>query len=103
MTGWCQPDQDGIRLTVRLTPNAARDMIEGEAELADGTRVLKARVRAVPEKGRANKALIKLLARTFGQAPSRVSVVKGTTARKKTMHIKGDPAELMKRAGSLPS
>ncbi|MGD9502903.1 MAG: DUF167 family protein, partial [Methyloceanibacter sp.] len=48
-------------LKVRLTPKSSRDAIEGLAEFG-GETVLKARVRAVPEAGRANAALEKLIA-----------------------------------------
>ncbi len=84
----------GLTLRVRLTPRAARDGIDGIGRLADGTVVLQARVRAVPEKGAANKALEKLLAKTAGVANSAVSVVSGTTARIKIVEIAGDPDRL---------
>ena len=68
---------DHLRLDVRLTPRAARDFLEGETRLADGRRVLSARVRAVPEKGAANEALLSLIARASGsrEAASRSSPV----------------------------
>lgn len=91
-----------MRLLIRLIPHAASDSIDGVDLLADGSHVLKVRVRAVPEKGRANKALIKLLAKAFGVAPTYVSVIRGAGARKKTLQINGDPAELMHRAAVLP-
>ena len=52
------PAADHLRLEVRLTPRASCDLIEGEKLLSDGRRVLAARVRAVPEKGAANEALL---------------------------------------------
>ena len=45
------------------------------------------RVRAVPEKGKANKAVENLLARYFGVAKSSLSVVKGATDRVKTIRM----------------
>jgi uncharacterized protein YggU (UPF0235/DUF167 family) len=54
--------EGGLRLLVRLTPKAARDAIDGIETLADGRGVLNARVRAVPEHGKANGALLRLLA-----------------------------------------
>ena len=80
----------GLTLRVRLTPRAARDAIDGVGRLADGTVVLQARVRAVPEKGAANAALENLLAKTACVAKSAVSVVSGTTARIKIVEIAGD-------------
>jgi hypothetical protein len=43
-------------------PSGGRDAIDGVAELADGTRVLAARVRSAPKGGEANRALCALVA-----------------------------------------
>lgn len=85
---------DGIDLFVRLTPKAAHDRLEGVEAAADGRRYLKARVRAVPEKGAANAALEKLVAKALGIATSAVSVSAGATARLKRLHVGGDPTSL---------
>jgi uncharacterized protein (TIGR00251 family) len=47
------------------------------------------RVTAPPVDGRANAALCKLLARHYGVAPSKVSVVRGETSRDKLVRIDG--------------
>ena len=88
---------DHIRLTIRLTPSGGRDAIEGIETDAAGTRYLKARVRAVPEDGKANKALIELVAKRFGVPKSAVSVISGETARKKILRIDGNPEDLRHR------
>lgn len=54
-----------------------------------GLPYLKARVRAAPEKGEANAALEKLLAKALGVPKSNVQVARGTTARFKTIEIEG--------------
>ena len=59
-----------MSLAVRLTPKSSRDEIVGVEHLSDGRAVLKARVRAVPEAGAANEALIRLLAKSLSFAPS---------------------------------
>jgi len=79
---------------VRLTPRAAFDRIDGVGTLGDGRTVLLARVRAVPEDGRANEALCRLLASAFGVAKSSAAVVSGHTARVKRVRLAGDPAKL---------
>ena len=58
----------GIMLPVRLTPKSSRDEIGG-IEAFGGEAVLKARVRALPEDGRANEALAKLVARWLKLPP----------------------------------
>lgn len=80
-----------MELFVRLTPKSSRDAVEGVEARADGRAFLKARVRAVPEKGKANQALEKLLASALGVPASSVSVVAGGTARLKTVRVAGDP------------
>lgn len=92
---------DGIDLFVRLTPKSAQDRLEGVETAADGHSYLKARVRAVPEKGAANAALEKLVARALGVAASSVSVSAGGTARLKTLHISGDPSNLAEVLAAL--
>ena len=53
---------DGVVVACRLTPKGGRDAIDGAATLSDGMRVLLVRVRAVPEDGKANDALLRLIA-----------------------------------------
>ncbi len=85
---------DGLDLFVRLTPKSSMDAISGIATSADGSVHLLARVRAVPEKGAANAALERLLARTLGLPPSTIKVVSGATSRLKTVRLSGDTASI---------
>lgn len=79
----------GVILHVRLTPRGGRDTVEGVETLANGRAVLKARVRALPEDGAANKALLKLLAQWLEIPVSRVELANGATARVKSFRIGG--------------
>jgi uncharacterized protein (TIGR00251 family) len=85
---------DGVLLTVRLTPKGGRDEVNGIETLSDGRAVLKARVRALPEDGAANAALVKLIAKVVGIAASRVTVQSGHTSRLKVLKIEGDGADI---------
>jgi len=60
----------------------------------DGSAVLRMRVKAVPDKGKANAAVIALLAKALGVPKSSVTLVSGDTARLKTIQIEGDPTTL---------
>jgi uncharacterized protein YggU (UPF0235/DUF167 family) len=60
------------------------------ARLADNSMVLKARVRAVPESGKANDALVRLIAGTLQVAKSAVTVKSGAAGRTKTIAVTGD-------------
>lgn len=86
--------EDGVLVTVRLTPRGGRDAIEGIERLDNGQAVLKVRVRAPPSDGEANAALGRLLAKTLGLAPRDVTLVAGASSRLKRMKIAGDPSVL---------
>lgn len=85
----------GLSLFVRVTPNAGRDAIAGVEQRDDGSAVLRLRVRAVPDKGQANAAVIALLARALDLPRSAISITSGQTARLKTLAISGDGAALV--------
>ena len=76
-------------LKVRLTPKSGKDEIAGVEIFGEET-VLKARVRALPEAGRANAALERLIATWLHVPPSSVSVVQGGKSRLKQVEIAGD-------------
>ncbi len=93
MPGFWRETADGAEIFVRLTPRAASDRLSGIGETADGKIHLKAQVRAVPEKGAANAALEKLVAKRLGVPKGAVSVVSGQTSRLKTLRIVGRTIE----------
>jgi uncharacterized protein (TIGR00251 family) len=86
---------EGVMLTVRLTPKSGRDEIVG-VESFGGETVLKARVRALPEGGRANEALERLVAHWLKVPPSFVSVAQGGKSRAKQVLIEGDADMLIR-------
>ncbi|MGJ0505853.1 MAG: DUF167 family protein [Methylocystis sp.] len=88
-------EPDGVTLWIRLTPKGGRDGIDGVDVLADGRAVLKARVRAAPEDGRANAALIELIARALAAPKKAVTIRSGDTSRLKKLFIAGDPAPII--------
>lgn len=55
---------------------------------------LKARVRAVAEKSKANRALEKLIAKKLKTGKTAVRVISGETSRSKIIRVEGDPAQL---------
>lgn len=77
----------GTLFTVRLTPKASRNVVQGWSEGAEGERILKASVTAVPEKGKANQALIALLSKEFKIPKSKLQIVRGETDRTKTVKV----------------
>ncbi len=88
-TDWIRSEGEGVILRLRVTPNASKDLIEGVETAADGLAHLKVRVRAVPDKGAANAAVLKLLAKSLGIPKSALELVSGHTARVKTVRVTG--------------
>jgi len=74
----------GARLRVRVQPRAAANEITG---VRDG--VLQVRVTAPPEGGKANAAVRRLIARRLRVGVTRVEVVRGASAREKSLQIEG--------------
>lgn len=71
------------RLAVRVTPGARSETLE----IVEGQ--LLAKVRAVPENGKATAAVVALLARALAIAPSRLRLLRGATSREKLFAIDG--------------
>ena len=88
MTVWSR-DGDDLLLSVRLTPGATREEIGGVWTDDKGAAWLRARVRAVPEKGKANAALVALLAKRLEWPRSAISLESGDANRLKRLRIKG--------------
>ena len=82
-------------MAVRLTPKASRAGFAGIGLDAEGRSFLKVRVHAPAHGGKANAALVKLLAGMWGLPPSRVNVIAGLKDRRKTVHVSGDPNTLV--------
>lgn len=88
-------------LTVRLQPGARRDALLGVETLADGTCVLKAAVSAPPEGGKANAALVTLLAKTLKLPKSGLSLAAGQRSRLKVIGLGPDGPGLRARLAAL--
>jgi uncharacterized protein YggU (UPF0235/DUF167 family) len=85
-----------VIVRVRLTPKSSLDAIEGLEATADGP-ALKARVRALPSEGEANKAIEKVLADWLGVPKSSVTVAGGGKSRVKSLKVTGEVQELKER------
>jgi uncharacterized protein len=95
------PARDGLRLAVLLSPRARSDRLNGVSMTADGGKVVNAAVTAPPADGRANAALLDLLARAWRLPRRDLSIVAGAASRRKTVHIAGDPQRLFERLAAL--
>ena len=82
----------GVTIQLRVQPRARRIALERTPEGA-----LKAAVTAAPEDGKANDAVVALLAKAWRLPKSTFEIVRGGTAREKTLMVAGDPAALTDR------
>lgn len=71
----------GAEIAVRVTPRASRNAV-----LLDGE-TIRVLVTVVPEDGKANAAVVKLLAKAMGVAKSRLALLRGATARDKVFRL----------------
>jgi hypothetical protein len=86
--------RQAMLLAVRLTPKASADRLQAIALDAQGNRHVKVQVTAIPENGKANKALIKLLSKAFKCPKTSLAIVSGATDRTKVVALTGDRARL---------
>lgn len=81
MTDLSHLARPGAEIAVRVTPRASRNavLLDGEA--------IRVTVTTVPEDGKANAAVVKLLAKALGVAKSRLTLVRGATGRDKLFRL----------------
>lgn len=101
LPGFARQGEAGLILHLRVTPNAGRDAIDGPEVRDDGSTVLRIRVAAVPDKGRANAAAIALLSQALGLPKSAIALVSGDTSRFKTLRITAVTGDLATRVAGL--
>ncbi len=82
----------GFSILLKVTPNAKKNAIIG----CHGNR-LKMSVLSPPEDGKANKAVIKILAKELDIKPSQLEIMSGRASREKKLHITGVTRESLER------
>ncbi len=95
------PRSDGIAVFARVTPNAKRDEISGTRLWGEDVRLL-VRVRADAQDGKANAAVVRLIADWLDLPQDAVSLASGERSRLKTLVAHGATDDLLGRlAGAL--
>ena len=89
--GFLRRNAQGVTIELRVQPRARRTMLELSGNM------LKAQVPAPPEDGRANEAVVALLAAEWRLPKSSLTVIKGASARQKTLSVSGEPETLAGR------
>lgn len=83
---------DSFTIAVHVTPRASRDEVLGVRLLDEGAREVEVRVTAAPDKGAANKAVCKLLAKELGVPKTQVCVKRGESSRHKLIEVPSSPS-----------
>ena len=78
-----------MKLTIKVIPNAKKNEIVEDVVDSLGQRILKIKVNQPPEDGKANKAVIEILAKYFAVKKSGVEIISGETSRNKIVGISG--------------
>ncbi|MDB5349781.1 MAG: hypothetical protein JWN86_1028 [Planctomycetota bacterium] len=81
----------GAVLPVRAQPGAKRDAVLGERNGA-----LRIAVTAAPERGKANEAIVEVLARALKCRRSQITLLTGETSREKTFLIEGLTPDMLR-------
>jgi uncharacterized protein len=89
---------DELRVAIRLSPRGRSDRLVSVVASGEGGHVLKATVNAPAEAGRANEALLQLLARAWHVPRRDLSIIAGSASRNKIVHSAGDPQRLVEQA-----
>ena len=90
-------------LACKVTPKSGKDQVTGRLTNDDGSVEVCVRVTAPPDKGKANKAVVKLLAKELGGPKSGVQVARGETSHHKLLLLDCDQEHVDRWLSRLPS
>lgn len=91
---------EGVVVTIRVTPRARRDDVNGTTEVAGPRGVepaLAVHVAAPPADGAANQAVLRVLSKAWRLPPSSLTIVSGASSRIKRVLVRGDAAALLRQ------
>jgi len=91
-----QNDGDGVTFTAKIVPGSSRTTISGLLG-----EMVKVRVAAAPEKGKANQCLVAFLAKQLGVKKNAIRIVSGQTAPVKQIHVTGVSDDRLREALGL--
>jgi uncharacterized protein (TIGR00251 family) len=98
MSLYVRDHKEGVTIAVRVAPSASKNAIARGGEDS-----LVVRLTAPPVEGRANKELLRLLAKKLGVSPSSLTIIRGISSRDKVILVtgktSGEVLEILNRAG----
>ena len=90
----CTRRGEALEVLVKVTPGAARDAIGEIVDDGTGTRRLAVRVTAKAEGGAANRAVVRLVAKSWHVPPTSLVVTAGQTSRLKRLRLMAPPEKV---------
>lgn len=81
---------EGVVIKVKVTPNSSRNAVLDTPDL------LTVKLTSPPVEGKANKELLRFLAKTMHVAPSSITIVRGHSSREKTLLVSGVDAATLR-------
>ena len=94
-------DGEAIVIALKVIPNARAEVFEGVVLAADGRPRLQLRIKAPPVDGKANKAVLGLLAKRLGCARTALAIAAGVSARLKRVRWEQPPEDATARLKAL--
>jgi hypothetical protein len=98
---WLTRHAEGVRIALKVTTRAVSSGVQGIELDGAGRKYLAVRVNAPPEAGKANAALIKLLAKRWRVPQSELEVISGASGRRKVLQIYGSADALIARLDAI--
>ncbi len=86
---------DGVRFTVKVVPGSNRTALAGVLE-----GLLKVKIAAPPEKGKANQQLLEYFSRLLGVRKNQITIAAGAASPVKTVHVAAVTAQQVHQAFS---
>lgn len=102
-TAFFEQVPEGVVISVKVIPQSSVTRMEGVIQDAAGSYALKLRVTAVPEDGKANKLVIKHMAKMLNIPSTSIDMIAGETSRKKTLRICDVSLSLVEKLTALQS
>lgn len=88
-------NKDSFSITLKVKAASKLDSILGFIDI-EGEYYLKISIRAVPENGKANKAILKLLSKTWKIPSANLEIISGLSSNNKVLSIKNITEEALK-------
>lgn len=85
-----QTEKTGTKIHLKVTANTSKNEICGVVADTNGQQLLKIKVTAIAQNGKANKILLKFLSKEWGISANNITIIAGKTSRRKIILVEGN-------------